>query len=129
MRQPIENDPLLQNLLHEQEIAFRDLRRALVSLRRLYSLTSEPDVYKAAHAQQVAHDASHRLDEATHALSVFCWELVPFSKDPDHLERIDQLRKAGAKRVLDASTPVTPKNAGPVMIITTINGVKKRFIE
>lgn len=126
MKNRVEDDPLLQELLREQEAAFRSHRRALVDLRRLYSTTDSPDIIRAASLQQIAHDAEHRLADANHALTRYTWEIVPFSRDPAHLEKIRLLRQAALQRISDVQ-PV--KQTGPVVIITTINGVKKRFIE
>lgn len=127
MRLRVEEDPRLQALLREQEKAFREHRRALVELRRLYATSDSPNVAQAAHVQQLAHDAEHRLMDANKALSQFAWEIVPYKRSPDHLEEIKQLRESAHQRITDVMPPVESK--GPVVIITTINGVKKRFIE
>lgn len=122
-----EEDPLLQELLREQEAAFRAHRRALIDLRRLYSTTDNPDVIRAAALQQVAHDAEHRLADANHALTRYSWEIVPFNRNSDHLDKIKLLREAALQRI--SAIPKVKEEGGPVVIITTINGVKKRFIE
>lgn len=126
MKNRVEDDPVLQELLREQESAFRAHRRALIDLRRLYSTTDNPDVIRAASLQQIAHDAELRIQDANHALTLYTWEIVPFNRNPDHLQKIKLLRDAALQRI-SAKEPV--KESGPVVIITTINGVKKRFIE
>jgi|SRR5579859_3267037 len=127
MRLRVEEDPKLQALLRAQDTAFREHRRALVELRRLYATSDAPNIAQAAHLQHLAHEAELRLIDANKALSQFAWEIVPFNKNPEHLDTIKQLRESAYQRIRKTAPPVEQK--GPVVIITTINGVKKRFIE
>ena len=126
MRYRVEDDPLLKALIREQETAIREYRRALVELRRLYT-SDTVDIIKAASLQLKAHDAEHKLIDTNRAFSQFAWEIVPHSIDEEHLERIKEIREEAQKRV--SVDDVLPLPKGKVVIITTINGVKKRFVE
>lgn len=119
-----EKDPELIRLLRDQETLFNLYRRALVSLRDLYLNTDSPVLSEAARLQQRAHDLEYKLRDANRKLSDFAWEIVPYNKDKDHLEHIRHLREKAHQRINK-----TKEQKYPVVIITTINGIKKRFIE
>lgn len=121
-----ENDPFYQSLLKDYDKAFRQHRRALSELRRLYIVNPTPNPIQAALFQQVAHDAEVRLHDAAAAFSRFAWELVPLKNDPAHLEDLKQRRAAAVKRM--ESPP--PKQINPgVTIIMKQNGRTRYFQE
>jgi hypothetical protein len=125
LRYRVEDDPRLKALIREQDLASRNYKRALIELRRHYTSNSV-DVAKAASLQQLAHDAEHKFTDATHALTNFAWEIVPFSTNIEHLAKIKELREDAQKRVsIEDETAPT----GQVVIITTINGVRQRIVE
>lgn len=122
-----ENDPFYQSLLRDYEKAFRQHKRALAGLRRLYIVYETPDPVQAALFQQIAHDSEMRLQEAAAAFSRFAWELSPFKNDPEHLADIKSRRAEAVKRMQEPA-PKQPGNA-PVTIIMKMNGRTRYFQE
>lgn len=125
LKAKIEDDPLFKRLLKEQEIAIKKHRRNILELRKLYTHYDQPDIIRAALIQQEAHDSEFKVRETTDAISVYGWEIVPFGTDPEHLTRIKYIREQGIKRLetIEASKP-----SGPVLIITNINGIQRKFM-
>ncbi len=55
--------------------------------------------------QNEAHDAEHQYYESLSNLSKFSWEIVPHSKDPEHLDSIKMLKEIASKRIENKKEP------------------------
>ena len=117
-RLKLEDDPVYKRLLWLYDRAVREHKKTMVALRRYYLNSDELDVTKAALLQQAAHNAEHVLSEASSNLTKFAWELVPHSKDPDHLEYIMCAKIAAKERIAASPRKEIPTQ---VMIVTRIN--------
>jgi len=123
----VEQDPVYKQLLKEHDHAFREHRRALTELRRVYLNCETPvDPIRAALLQHLASEAAHNLAETSRLLSNYAWELVPHSKDQKHLEHVARVKAETVARIEADEASKTKKSS----IIVNFNGrVREFFIE
>jgi len=97
----LPDDPKLKELIHRYDMAFRSHRKFLLELFKLYLKDNVPDTVRTAILQQAAHESETKVKDMCAELSEYCWSVVPYSKDPEHLEQINKLRDEINKRILN----------------------------
>jgi len=130
-----DEDPYARELLRLCDMSYRDYKRFIMELRKLYLVNSSPEISRAAIIQNAAHEANRRLIESLEDMTKFGWELVPYSRNPSHLKDIESKRQEALKRIKEKTSvprdlPADGLNAdNQTIIITRLHGKRREFRE